>query len=368
MAEVKQRRKANLSGKSTEDQGKTAPMLRTTGDEKSGWWDPRTASSLLSLIACLGLTWFLFQQSAQLAEVEEKYYLLKQEAAKFQDTENKINLISEKFESSSGILQEASFFLSMVTKFEQEVSNLRNIINDIQNSEQALSKRMQTTGAKFQNIIKSWEKSQNELDSNTSSLKSEARLLHIEVTSQINAADQKLKSLSERLKDLEDSTVRNLKTLSRQEEDELAKVEQQLQSDTKAVGKLEEQQNSVLAKNNDLRQKLAGYEPKLEECKTHLPTIENAIHSVVRISRDLMAVEKKMEDMTTKVFSVEDEMMKAVSDIMDIQKTLEGMQYDNSLLRLQNEVLVLKEKVHDFAESTTETEKNTENYQSVNDE
>lgn len=28
--------------------------------------------------------------------MEEKYYLLKQEAAKFQDTENKINLISEK--------------------------------------------------------------------------------------------------------------------------------------------------------------------------------------------------------------------------------------------------------------------------------
>ncbi|XP_061495491.1 inhibitor of nuclear factor kappa-B kinase-interacting protein [Rhineura floridana] len=366
MSEVKQRRKANLSAKSNEDQAKKQSAFGTTGGETAIWMDPRTASSILSLIACLGLTWFLFQQSAQLAEVEEKYHLLKQEAVKFEDMENKINLMSEKFESSSDILQEASLSVSMVTRFEQEVSYLRNTIHDIQNSEQALSKKMQTTDAKFQNIIESWEKSQAEMGTNTSSLKSEAKLLRSEVTSQINAADQKLKSVSERLKDLEDSTMRNLKTLNRQEEDELAKVEQQLQSDTKAAGKLEEQQNSLLDRNNDLSQKLAEYEPKLEECKTRLPAIENAIHSVIRVSRDLTAVEKKMEDMTIKVFRVEDEVLKTVSEIMDIQKTLESMQYENSLLKLQNEMLVLKGKVNDFAEFATEAEEHTENHHSVN--
>ncbi|XP_062989808.1 inhibitor of nuclear factor kappa-B kinase-interacting protein isoform X1 [Elgaria multicarinata webbii] len=361
MSEVKRRKKANLSAKPDEEQQNKQSDL---GSKNSVWMEPRTASSLLSLAACVGLTWFLFQQSAQLAAVEKKYHLLKQDAVKFEDMENKINIISEKFESSLGILEESSSSISMMTKFEQEVSSLRKMIYDIQDSEQTHSKRIERINEKFQILIDSWKKSQAEMDTNTSRLKSEAKLLHSEITSQINAVDQRLKSLSERLKDLEDSTVRNLKTLNRQEKDELAKVEQQLQSDIQATGKLEEQQNNLLARNRDLSQKLVDYEPKLQECKTHLPAIGNAIHSVVRVSSELTAVEKKMEDMTIKVFSVEDEMMKAISEIMDIQKTLEDMQYENSIIKLQNEMLVLKEKVKDSADSATEVAE--ESHNSVN--
>ncbi|XP_066490496.1 inhibitor of nuclear factor kappa-B kinase-interacting protein isoform X1 [Tiliqua scincoides] len=364
MSEVKQRRKANLSAKSNEEQQKKL-VSESLASEKSFWMDPRTASSLLSLMACIGLTWFLFQQSAQLAAVEEKYYVLKQEAEKYQDMENKINLMSEKFESSSGILQEASTSVTRMTKFEQEVSSLHNIMRDIQSTEQALPKKIWSINEKFQNVIESWKKSQDEMDTNIRGLKSETKLLHSTVTSKINAADQKINNLSERLKDLEDSTVRNVRTLKRQEEDELSKVEQQLQFETKAAEKLEEQQNTLLTRHSDLRQKLKDYEPKVEECKTYLPAIESAIRSVVRLSSELIGVEKKMEDMTVKVFNVEDEMMKAVSEIMDIQKTLEAIQYENSILKLQNEVVVLKGKVHDIAESVTEVTEQPESLQSI---
>ncbi|XP_044310702.1 inhibitor of nuclear factor kappa-B kinase-interacting protein isoform X2 [Varanus komodoensis] len=356
MSEVKRRRKATLSAKPDEDQHNKQSSLES---KKNVWMDPRTASSLLSLVACVGLTWFLFQQSVQLAALEKKYRLLKQDAVKSQDREDKINIMSEKFESSLGILWEASSSISMMTKFEQEVSSLRNIIYDIKNSEQAHSEKIESINAKFQTIIDSWKKSQAEVDTNTSILKSEAKHLHGEVTSQINAADSRLKSLSERLKDLQDSTLRNLKTLNRQEEEELTKVEQQLQYDTEATGKLEEQQNNLLARNSDLSQKILAYGPKLEECKTYLPVIEKAIRSVVKVSSELIAAEKKMEDMAIKVFNAEDEMMKAASDIMDIQNTLKDMQYKSSILKLQDDIFDLKEKIIDIAESETEiTEEN----------
>lgn len=276
-------------------------------------------------------------------------------------------MLQMQFESSSGILQEASTSVTRMTKFEQEVSSLRHIMHDIQSTEQALSKKIWSINEKFQNVIDSWKSSKDEMDMNTKGLKSETKLLHSTVTSQINVADQKIKNLSERLKDLEDSTVRNVRTLTRQEEDELSKVEQQLQFETKAVEKLEEQQNTLLTKNSELRQKLKDYEPKMEECKTYLPTIESAVRSVVRISSELFDVEKKIEDMTVKVFRVEDEIMKAISEIMDIQKTLEAMQYENSILKLQNEVIILKGKVHDVAESIPEVaeQHNLESQQSV---
>ncbi|XP_054843916.1 inhibitor of nuclear factor kappa-B kinase-interacting protein isoform X1 [Eublepharis macularius] len=366
MSEIKQRRKTNTSAKLNEEQQKLDEQLGagSTSGLRSLWMDPRTAASCLSLTVCVGLTWFLFQQSAQLIAVQEKFHLLKEEAVKFQDIETKIEQMSTKLESSLSVLQKASSSISVMTKLQQEVASLHNIIPDIQNSEQTLSEKVQSVNEKFQCVIASWKRSQEEMDTNASSLKLEAKILHNEVTSQINAADSGIKSLSERLKDLEDSTVRNIKTLNRQEEADLSKIEQRLQADTESAQEVEEKQNNLLVRNNDLRQKLADREPKEEECKSHLPIIENAIHSVVRLSSNLIGIEKEVKDMAVKVFNSEGEMVKATFEIMNIQKALEGIK--KSRLTLQKEVPVLK--IHDFTQSTAEIIKeHLENHPPVND-
>ncbi|NWR56970.1 IKIP protein, partial [Bucorvus abyssinicus] len=339
MSEVKQRKKGISSPKTNggsqkvkkhSNCGKLASP-RTCNNLSSFWIDSRTSLSIISLAVCLVLTWFLFQQSGQFADMEKKYSFLQQEAEKFLDVENKVNLISEKLKSSEGILREAASSISGMTEFEQEMSSLHNIINNIQNNEQTVSIKMQTINEKFQNVTNSWRRSLDEMNTNASGLKSEAKFIHTEVTSQINDVDQRIKSLSERVRDLEDSTARNIKTLKRQEDDEFSRVEQKLDLHAKTVGKLEEQQNSLVAKDTDLNQKLANYEPKIEECKTHLPTIENAIHSILRLSSELLSMEKKIADLTTQLYTVENDMLKTVSDTMAMQKVLEGIQYNECI-------------------------------------
>lgn len=59
------------------------------------------------------------------------------------------------------------------------------------------------------------------------------------------------------------------------------------------------------------------------------------------------------------MFNMEDDMLKAVSEIMEMQKTLEGIQYDNSILKMQNELNALKGKVHDFIVYSSTREKGT---------
>lgn len=144
-------------------------------------------------------------------------------------------------ESSESILRAAALPVSVMTEFEQEVSSLHNIINDIQNNEQTLSLKLQNINEKFQNVTNFWRRSLNEMNTNTSGLKSEVKSIHTGVTSQINEVDQRIKSLSERVRDLEDSTARNMKTLKRQEDDEFSRVEQKLDSHAEAVEKLEQQ-------------------------------------------------------------------------------------------------------------------------------
>lgn len=249
--------------------------------------------------------------------------------------------------------------MSLMTQFEQEVAGLQRSIHDIENSEEMLTQKLQNLNEKFQNITDLWKRTLVEMSDNTAVFKSEAKSTHSEVTLKINSAEQEIKLLTERLKDLEDSTLRNIRTVSRQEEEDLLRVEAQLSSDTKAVEKLEEEQRTLLARDEDLTDKLSSYEPKVEECKAHLPTIENAVHSVLRVSQDLIGTERKMEELTVQMFNMEDDMLKAVSEIMEMQNTLEGIQYDNSLLKMQNELVVLKGKVHDFMAYSSAGEKGT---------
>lgn len=255
-------------------------------------------------------------------------------------------MLQMQLESSESILREAASSIFVMTEFEQEISSLHNIISDIQNNEQTVSIKMQSINEKFQNVTNSWRRSLDEMNTNASALKSEAKFIHTEVTLQINEADQRIKSLSERVRDLEDSTARNIKTLKRQEDDEFSRVEQKLDLHAKTVEKLEEQQNSLVAKDTDLNQKLANYEPKIEECKTHLPTIENAIHAILRLSSELLRMEKKIADLTTQLYTAENNMLKAVSDTMATQKVLESIQYNDSISKVQNETMLL-EVLHD---------------------
>ncbi|XP_006888563.1 PREDICTED: inhibitor of nuclear factor kappa-B kinase-interacting protein isoform X1 [Elephantulus edwardii] len=361
MTEVKSRKKAAPKAAAVEpamrsEEGKR-PEARGGGGR--GWADPRTGLSLLSLGTCLGLAWFVFQQSEKFARVENQYQLLRLEANDFQGLQRKISLISEKLESTESILQEATSSMSLVTQFEQEVSGLQNIMQDIQSSEAMLTQKIQSLNEKLQNATEFWKRSVEEMNVNTDTFKSEAKHIHSRVTVQINSAEQGIKLLTERLKELEESTQRNIRTVKRQEEEDLLRVEEQLGSETKAVEKLEEEQQALFARDEDLTSKLSSYEPKVKECKTHLPTIENAVHSVLRVSQDLIGTEKKMEDLTLQMFNMEDDMLKAVSEIMEMQKTLDGIQYDNSILKMQNELDVLKGKVHDFVAFSNIKEKGT---------
>uniref|UniRef100_H3BCA8 IKBKB interacting protein n=1 Tax=Latimeria chalumnae TaxID=7897 RepID=H3BCA8_LATCH len=334
--EIKQRKKSSVSSgyakepqKTTEARGpksdvKESPEPRSG---KAGGADARMMLSLLSIAASLTLTWLVFQQSAKLSDVEEKYHLLQEKNGVVQGLEKKVNLISKELDSSEEILQKAAASVSVVTQFEEEVSSLRSIINTIQNNEKKVSKKLQQINNLFQNVTDVWEKSLGNIEMDIKNLKSETKSAHSNVTLRINDAEQRLKSLLEKLEDLEDSTVRNANTLKRQEDEDAEVLEKQMNWNKKEIEKLEGDQQALIAKSTELIQKITEYESKLEEYKEHLPTIENGVHSIFKVSTELVSTEKKIEDLTVKLFNMEDVMLKTVSEILEIQKNLEELQF-----------------------------------------
>ncbi|XP_074936502.1 inhibitor of nuclear factor kappa-B kinase-interacting protein isoform X1 [Phalacrocorax aristotelis] len=297
MSEVKQRKKGISSSKTSEGSekvekhsncGKLA-SLRTSNSWSSFWMDSRTSLSIICLAVCLVLSWFLFQQSGQFADMEKKYNFLQQEAEKFLDVENKINLISEKLESSESTLREAPSSVSAMTEFEQEISSLQKIINDIQNSEQTFSIKMQNITEKFQNVTNSWRRSLDEMNTNTSSLKSDVKFIHTEVTSQINEVDQRIKSLSERcektwnlMEQLED-----LQTISRIKH---------LQEDIYAM---KTRSSSIIKKQEELQKNLTTLFHAVSSVEQNAASVaKNITLTIVTVKTDIRRISGLVSDMT----------------------------------------------------------------------
>ncbi|XP_067860960.1 inhibitor of nuclear factor kappa-B kinase-interacting protein isoform X3 [Heptranchias perlo] len=291
--------------------------------------DVRSALCLLSLLASAALAGIMFQQSAKFADVELKYQQLYMKSVAAQALENEISKVSKKLESSEEVLQKALSSSSVMTLFEQEMSELRSNMNSVQSKEQTIARKMQNINKNFQNISDTWKQSLNEINSEIANLKSESKNMHNKISSEINTVEQGVKELSEKMEDLEVSTMRNTKAIKRQEEEDIGGLEKQANWNTRTIEKLTEQQNSLISKHTDLVEKLTEYEPKLKECEEHLPSIDVGVHSILKVSSELLSAEKKMDDLTVQMFNLEDNMLKVITEILDLKKELEVLQSDD---------------------------------------
>ncbi|KAG9491093.1 inhibitor of nuclear factor kappa-B kinase-interacting protein isoform X1 [Eleutherodactylus coqui] len=334
-----QQRSANEKVKKSRDQS-PGP------DSGSSYLDFRTVLCSLCLAVCVALTWIVFQQSQNFTILEQKYHSLQSRSSALQELEEKVSQIFGKLVSTDEVLAEATSSSSLVSNLQQQMTSLYSDVDLIQARERSLSEKMQIINLRFQNNTDSWKKSLDEMNLETDSVKSEAKSFHNQMTSMINSADQTLKQLSEKLKEFESGTLRNFGTVKTQEDNDLQHISEVLEWDNNAIKELEKEQNDLGDMNQVVRNNMAEFEPKLTECIKNLPTIDTAVRSLLKVSNEMQELDKKVTTLTEQVFNTEDNLLKIITETLEIQHALESMQYDNSILKLQNDVSVLKEKAN----------------------
>ncbi|CAN2387353.1 Inhibitor of nuclear factor kappa-B kinase-interacting protein, partial [Pristimantis euphronides] len=308
--------------------------------------DVRTLLCSACLAVCASLSWIVFQQSQNFTLLEQKYHSLQSGSSALQELEEKVGQIFGKLVSTDEVLAEATSSSSLVSTLQQQVTNLYSDINRVQVRERSLSENMQIINLRFQNVTDSWKKSLDEMNIETETVKSEAKSFHNQMTSKINSADQTLKQLSEKLKEFESGTLRNFGTVKTQEDDDLQRLSEVLEWDDNAIKELEKEQSDLDNMNQEVRNNMAEFEPKLMECIQNLPTIDSAVRSLLKVSNEMQDLDKKINTLTEQVFNTEDNLLKIITETLEIQHALERMQYDNSILKLQNDVSALKEKAN----------------------
>ncbi|XP_047431974.1 inhibitor of nuclear factor kappa-B kinase-interacting protein isoform X1 [Mugil cephalus] len=347
--EVKQRKKP-------QKQNDEAPEASTANgkdetkkaNKASSSLDIKSLMCLLSLAACGALGWVVLQQNERFSQIEEKYRSLQGKTSSLFDMEEEIVKVSQKLASSEDDLQEALSTVSLAARLQQDVSALHAAVVAMQDDENSASRDLQAVNGHFLNVTETWQERLAAITSDLTSLKAESREAHAGATERVNEAERRARSLDKRLEELDDGTKRNARALERTEEEDAKRAQDQLDWNTKQIHKLEEQISSLVKKEAELDTQLQEHIPRARECEGHLPQVEEAVRSILRLGGDLSAAEKRLEEVTLQVFGTEDSMLKALGEILEIRQELDTLQAHNSILKMKNELSVVKEAVHEL--------------------
>ncbi|XP_063316365.1 inhibitor of nuclear factor kappa-B kinase-interacting protein isoform X1 [Pelmatolapia mariae] len=357
--ELKQRRKTQAQKQSDEpsegSNGKEETQkVKTEAGDKTGasktpsGLDVRSLMCLLSLAACGALSWLVLQQNEKFSQIEEKYRSLHGKTSSLFDMEEEIVRVSKKLAASEDDLQDALSTISLVTKLQQDISTLHAAVTTIQVDESSASRDLEKVNAHFLNVTETWQESLAAINSDLTSLKVESRDAHAGATERVNEAERRIRSLAERLEELKDSTKRNARALERTEEDDVKRAQDQLDWNTKQIHKLEEQIGILNKREAELSSQLQEHIPRARACEEHLPEVEEAVRSILKLGGDLSGVEKRLEEVTLQVFGTEDSMLKATNEILEIRQELDTLQAQNSIMKMKNELSVVKEAVREL--------------------
>ncbi|XP_051248264.1 inhibitor of nuclear factor kappa-B kinase-interacting protein isoform X1 [Dicentrarchus labrax] len=356
--ELKQRKKAQkqsdesetsaANGKDEAQKVKTEAGNNAGANKTSPSLDIKSILCLLSLAACGALSWMVLQQNERFSQIEEKYKFLHGRTSSLFDMEEEVLKVSKKLAASEDDLQDVLSTISLATRLQQDISTLHAAVMEMQADENSASRDLQTVNAHFLNVTETWQERLAAITSDLTALKAESREAHTGATERVNEAERRARALTERLEELEDSTKRNARAMERAEEDDAKRAQGQLDWNTKQIHYLEEQMSSLSKSKAELSTQLREHIPRAQECEKHLPQVEEAVRSILKLGGDLSGAEKRLEEVTLQVFGTEDSMLKALNEILDMRQELDNLQAQNSILKMKNELSVVKEAVREL--------------------
>lgn len=266
--------------------------------------------------------------------------------------------------ASEDDLQEALSTVSLATRLQQDISTLHAAVMVMQGDENSASRDLQTVNSHFLNVTETWQERLATITSDLAALKAESRESHGGATERVNEAERRARELAERLEELEDSTKRNARAMERTEEEDAKRTQGQLDWNTKQIHYLEGQISSLSKREAELSSELQEHIPRAQKCEEHLPQVEEAVRSILRLGGDLSGAEKRLEEVTLQVFGTEDSMLKALNLIVEMRQELDTLQAQNSILKMKNELSVVKEAVRELTmvlrENTGGTQKDSD--------
>ncbi|XP_077195253.1 inhibitor of nuclear factor kappa-B kinase-interacting protein isoform X1 [Paroedura picta] len=341
MAEIKQRRKTNSSAKANEDQQKLDKQLdlrSTPTSPQSFCADPRTAASYLSLVACAVLTWFLFQQSAKLADIEEKYYLLKQEAKTFQDMENKIELLSTKCEKTLSLVErEDPQLIAQMKSLQEEIDTMQTCSKNLmwaQDLHQNVTSLFHAVTTHEQSMASATQ----DFSVKISAVKTDIRRIS-GLEADVTLLVESLRTIEDKVDKAEKTTVQSIGDLLTNSIDRTSKLQISASENERQLILIKTKLSELTANIDRQSNKLLDLESDRAKVLKTVAFANDLKPKVYNLRKDFAYLEPMMNELTSRIGRLVEDLLERQKEIAYLYKEL------SNLTSAQKEVNIVNEEI-----------------------
>ncbi|KFQ89790.1 Inhibitor of nuclear factor kappa-B kinase-interacting protein [Phoenicopterus ruber ruber] len=348
MSEVKQRKKGIASSKTNEGSqkvekhgncGKLASP-RTSNNPGSFWMDLRTSLSIISLAVCLVLTWFLFQQSNQFADMEKKYNFLQQEAEKFLDVENKVNFISEKCEKTWNLMEQLEDLqiISHIKHLQEDIYAVKTRSSSVIKNQEELQKNLTTLFHAVSSVEQNAASVAKNITLTIVTVKTDIRRIS-GLVSDMTVLTDSLQTLEDKVEKGEKKTVKNIGDLLTSSIDRSTQLQSLASSNARRIEQIKtalSELRSDFNKHSDRLLNLEGDRAKVLKTVTFANDLKPKMY---KLKKDFAILEPLINDLTLRIGRLVEDVLRREKEIALLNEKL------TNLTRVQTEIKDMKDEI-----------------------
>nr|XP_003476205.1 inhibitor of nuclear factor kappa-B kinase-interacting protein isoform X2 [Cavia porcellus] len=342
MAEVKNRKKPGPKAAPAEpgkrSEGRRSPEAQ--GDTRGGWADPRTGLSLLSLGTCLGLAWFVFQQSEKFAKIENQYQLLKIENSEFRGLQSKISLISEKSQKCDAILEQLKAFqiVAHLKQLQEEIYNVKSWSTRITENQEMLNSSLTALSQDVTKANQSTTSMAKEIGLKITTVKTDIRRISGLVTD-VTSLTESVHELENKIESVEKNTVKNIGDLLSSSIDRTATLRKTASENSQrinAVKKTLTELKNDFSKHTDRFLSLEGDRAKVLKTVTFANDLKPKVYN---LKKDFSRLEPLVNDLTLRIGRLVTDLLQREKEITVLNEKI------SNLTIVQAEIKDIKDEI-----------------------
>ncbi|XDV26186.1 hypothetical protein PO909_029957 [Leuciscus waleckii] len=268
----------------SEDEKKRESFSEDEKKRESLSADVKFSVSLMCLALSVIIAWLHLQQSATLAEMREKYEYLQEKSRSVEDLEEKLTAVSQQLQASADAA-------TLLSKLRLSLGSVLNTSAALREHQDSSSRRLHT---------------HTQQSAELRALQTQSRGAHTHATAQVNALEERLRALEERLQEVQDGVRGNTRALERGEEEELQRVRELAERSNSSVSRLQERLERVAAQARGLQERLRGEEEADRSQQEEQEALEEAVRSMLRVRALVSATRRTVQELEEQVQSVEE--------------------------------------------------------------
>ncbi|XP_030336589.1 inhibitor of nuclear factor kappa-B kinase-interacting protein isoform X2 [Strigops habroptila] len=348
MSEVKQRKKSISSSKTNEGSQKVETQSncgklvspRTSNNQSSFRMDSRTSLSIIFFAVCLVLTWFLFQQSGQFADMEKKFNFLQQESEKFLDVENKVNFISEKCEKTWNLMEhlEDRQVISHIKRLQEDIYTMKTWSSSIIKKQEELQKNLTALFHAISSVEQNAASVAKNLTLTIATVKTDIRRIS-GLVSDTTALTDSLQTLEDKVEKGEKKTVKNIGDLLSSSIDRSTKLQSLASSNARKIEQIQtalSELRSDFNKHSNRLLNLEGDRAKVLKTVTFANDLKPKMH---KLTKDFPILEQFISDLTLRIGRLVEDVLQREKEIVLLNERLVN------LTGVQTEIKDIKDEI-----------------------